>query len=101
MSAGRSIRDRGRQQLSAIDADLSTLVDTVFDGAGIQVELTYGKCRAVRLKPGVAAVMVHGPGGGYCWERQWPKKRLRSFLTAATPDDPQVRRAAPAEVWPR
>lgn len=101
MSATRQIRDSGRNRLSTIDASLSDLASAVFDGAGIEVELTYGTLRAVRLKPGVAAVMVYGRGGGYCWERQWPRKRLLSLLKAATPEDPLVRRAAPQEVWPR
>lgn len=101
MSASREIRDSGRNRLSTINAELSDLTGAVFDGAGIEVELTYGKCRAVRLKPGVAAVMVQGEGGGYCWDRQWSKKRLAAFLDATTPDDPLVRRAAPAEVWSR
>lgn len=99
--SSRSVRDSGRNRLSTIEADVSDLVNAVFDGAGIEVELTYGKLSAVRLRPDTAAVMLHGSGGGFVWERQWSKKRLRSFLEATTPEDAYVRRSSPAEVWPR
>lgn len=100
MSAG--IRDNGRQRLGDVQGELSDFVASVFtDGAGITVELTYGRLRAVRHRGGEAVVMVHGAGGGYCWEDTWSKKRLRSFLDETAPPNPEVRRAPPQEVWPR
>lgn len=100
MSTG--IRDSGRQTLSQVQSSLSGYVRAVVnDGAGIEVELTYGRLRAIRNSPGEAVVMCHGRGGGYCWEAVWSRTRLQSFLQSATPDDPEVRRAPAPEVWPR
>lgn len=98
----RGVRDSGRQRLARVESDLPGFVRSIFnDGAGIVVELTYGRLRAIRNKPGEAVVMVHGSGGGYCWEDTWSRKRLLSFLDGATPENPEVRRAPAAEVWPR
>lgn len=94
-------RDSGLHQYSAVEAGLSDYVDAVVGGMAVEVVLPSGiTVYATQGYESAVKVAAEGPGGGYIWSRQWPRRDWRDYLRRALEYDPEIRRGPAQEIFP-
>jgi len=95
------IRDSGRQQYSAVEAEVQDYVDVVVGGAALEV--VFPSARTLYAWAGYESavqVVCEGSGGGFCWKRQWPRSDLTRVLRSGVEHDPEMRRGPKEEIVP-
>jgi hypothetical protein len=102
MTTPRDERDSGRHRYADVPAGVSDYITAAIGGMGVELHTDSGMTVYFRESYAEADlhVVAEGPGGGYCWTREWSRQRAREYLRVQCKENPELRRGPVADVVP-
>jgi len=95
-------RDGSWHALADVRASIEQYVDLAMGGRCIGIRAGSGALYAHASRgDGDVMVLRFGRGGGFCWERQWPRRDLERYAETMADHEPDVCRGDREDILPR
>jgi hypothetical protein len=78
-------------ELQNVPASLDDFLDEVLYADPMEIQIPHGHIEVTRVDGDTYSVDRYGNGGGWAWNREWPRFRLKRFILSWT-QNPEIKK---------